>query len=370
MDTKKHLLVFPHQLFRPHPGLEGLSHVAIVEDSLFFGDVHHPMSPHKQKLWLHRASMRKYEAWLQSESFKVEYVEHVDGRDVLGDAIRSMASKGAACVLSLDPHDFLLEKRLGGLCREHDLDLEFLETPMFINSSQENIEYRSGKKRWFMADFYKHQRRRLGVLMDGDDPVGGKWSFDEDNRKKVPRKMLGEIPVLPVIDRTDIDDEAVSHVNDRYSNNPGALDKLHYPTCHEEADRWLDVFLKERFGLFGDYEDAIVKGENSLWHGVLTPMLNIGLLTPDQVVKAALKHGGRHQVPLNSLEGFLRQIIGWREFMRATYVDHGVEMRTGNHGGISGICPRASTMRQPGSIQSTTPSVVFWRRGIATTSSD
>ena len=192
MDTKKHLLVFPHQLFRPHPGLEGLSHVAIVEDSLFFGDVHHPMSPHKQKLWLHRASMRKYEAWLQSESFKVEYVEHVDGRDVLGDAIRSMASKGAACVLSLDPHDFLLEKRLGGLCREHDLDLEFLETPMFINSSQENIEYRSGKKRWFMADFYKHQRRRLGVLMDGDDPVGGKWSFDEDNRKKVREDARGD----------------------------------------------------------------------------------------------------------------------------------------------------------------------------------
>ena len=82
-----------------------------------------------------------------------------------------------------------------------------------------------------------------------------------------------------------------------------------------------------------EYEDAIVKGENWLWHGVLTPMLNIGLLTPDQVVKAALKHGDRHQVPLNSLEGFLRQIIGWREFMRATYVDHGVEMRTGNHWG-------------------------------------
>ena len=104
--------------------------------------------------------------------------------------------------------------------------------------------------------------------------------------------------MLPVIDRTDIDDEAVSHVNDRYSNNPGALDKLHYPTCHEEADRWLDVFLKERFGLFGDYEDAIVKGENSLWHGVLTPMLNIGLLTPDQVV-GGLEAWGQAPVPIH-----------------------------------------------------------------------
>ena len=91
MDTKKHLLVFPHQLFRPHPGLEGLSHVAIVEDSLFFGDVHHPMSPHKQKLWLHRASMQ-IRGMVAVESFKVEYVEHVDGQDVLGDD-PSMASR-------------------------------------------------------------------------------------------------------------------------------------------------------------------------------------------------------------------------------------------------------------------------------------
>ncbi|MDG2095632.1 MAG: cryptochrome/photolyase family protein [Phycisphaerales bacterium] len=326
------LLIFPHQLFRDHPGLEGApSGVVLVEDGLFFGDPHHPMSFHKQKLWLHRASMKKYEAWLLSRSFKVDYAGHETGQDVLGSRVESLALDGVKKLVTLDPHDFLLEKRLGRLCKKHDLDLEVLETSMFLNTAEQNTAYRSGKKRWFMADFYKHQRRRLDVLMDGDDPVGGKWSFDEDNRKKVPKKMLGEIPVLPVIDRTDIDDEAVAHVNDRYAGNPGSLEGLHYPTCHEEADRWLDLFLRERFGLFGDYEDAIVKGENWLWHGVLTPMLNIGLLTPDQIVQAALKYGHKHKVPLNSMEGFLRQIIGWREFMRATYVDHGVEMRTGNH---------------------------------------
>ena len=327
-----HLLIFPHQLFRSHPGLDASpSRVVLVEDALFFGDTHHPMLFHKQKLWLHRASMRKYEVWLRSKSFKVDYIEHETGQDVLGGCVESLASKGVKKLVTLEPHDFLLDKRLRRLCQKHDLDLEVLETPMFINTCEQNAAYRSGKKRWFMADFYKHQRRRLDVLMDGDDPVGGKWSFDEDNRKKVPRKMLGEIPALPVIDRTDVDDEAISHVNDRYSSNPGSLEALHYPTCHEEAERWLDGFLKERFVLFGDYEDAIVKNENWLWHGVLTPMLNIGLLTPDQIVQAALKHGGKHEVPLNSMEGFLRQIIGWREFMRAAYVDHGVEMRTGNH---------------------------------------
>ena len=99
------------------------------------------------------------------------------------------------------------------------------------------------------------------------------------------------------------------------------------------AAQWLNDFLEERFVLFGDYEDAILKGENWLWHSVLTPMLNTGLLTPRQILECALEHAKRADVPMNALEGFIRQLIGWREFMRATYVDHGVEMRTTNHWG-------------------------------------
>ena len=175
------------------------------------------------------------------------------------------------------------------------------------------------------------QRRRLDILMDGDKPLGGKWSYDHDNRKKVPKNMMGSIPVLTHPSTDPIDEEAKAHVLNNYGDNPGKLDTLFYPTSHREAAVWLNRFFTQRFSLFGDYEDAMVQGENWLWHSILTPMLNIGLLTPKQVVDGALAYGEKHDIPLNSLEGFLRQIIGWREFMRATYDDLGVSMRTTNH---------------------------------------
>jgi deoxyribodipyrimidine photolyase-related protein len=182
-----------------------------------------------------------------------------------------------------------------------------------------------------MGDFYKFQRRRLDILMDGDEPVGGKWSFDDDNRKKVPKQLLAEIPSLLKVKFDAIDRAAVDHVEGRFPDNPGSLDELFFPTSHANAKKWLKHFLKERFASFGDYEDAIVQGESWLWHSVVTPSLNTGLLTPNQILKETLAFANKNDVPLNSLEGFLRQIIGWREFMRATYQDLGVKMRTTNH---------------------------------------
>ncbi len=116
-----------------------------------------------------------------------------------------------------------------------------------------------------------------------------------------------------------------------FPDNPGSCASPQYPIDHDGAAEWLDTFLHERFHLFGDYEDAILKGESWLWHSVLTPMLNCGLLTPRQVVNETLAFAEKHDVPVNSVEGFVRQIIGWREFIHATYTDLGVEMRNGNH---------------------------------------
>ena len=332
MPEAEVLLIFPHQLFESHPGLEsGPGCVLLIEDGLFFGDQHHPASMHKQKLWLHRVTMKRCEQDLRDQGFQVEYVEHEDEVDVLDRSLKEIAAGGSGGVVTMEPHDYLLRRRLERSCGRHDLRLRVLDTPMFLNSSEMNADYRSGKKRWFMADFYKHQRKRLDVLMDDGEPSGGQWSFDADNRKKVPKKMLGSIPALPVTSRDSIDEDARLHVAARYEGNPGSLETLFYPSSHESARQWLESFLEERFRLFGDYEDAMVRGENWLWHGVLTPMLNIGLLTPRQVLDAALKHGEEHDVPLNSLEGFVRQLIGWREFMRATYEDLGVQMRTSNH---------------------------------------
>ena len=209
--------------------------------------------------------------------------------------------------------------------------LDTLKTPGFLNTREDNAQFLGARKKWFMAEFYKFQRRRLNVLMAGDLPQGGQWSFDEDNRKKVPARLLSEIPDLPRINRSSADLVARESVNADFPDNYGTLDNLIYPTTHKAAADWLHDFLNERFDRFGDYEDAIVKGESWLWHSVLTPMLNVGLLTPQHVLDAALAHAASSDVPINSLEGFVRQIIGWREFMRATYEDLGGKMRSTNH---------------------------------------
>jgi deoxyribodipyrimidine photolyase-related protein len=329
------LLIFPNQLFREHPGFKlRPSRVVLIEDSLFFGDRNYPATFHKQKLWLHRASMKRYQQWLEEKGISTLYLDYDASKSSLLshlERIKSdMTSTPKKLVVS-DPVDFILEKRLKRFSQQLKLPVEILPTPQFINTPEINQFYRSGKKRWFMADFYKAQRRRLEVLMDGDDPIGGKWSFDEDNRKKVPKKLISEIPTLPNVKHDAVDLEAQDYINQQFEDNLGNLDELFYPTDHASAKSWLKHFLKNRFVNFGPYEDAIVEGQSWLWHSVLTPMLNTGLLTPDQIVKETIAFTRKNDVPINSVEGFLRQIIGWREFIRATYVDLGVEMRTTNH---------------------------------------
>jgi deoxyribodipyrimidine photolyase-related protein len=328
------LLVFPNQLFDKHPGLKlDPSRVLLIEDSLFFGDQHHPANFHRQKLWLHRATMKRYAAKLLDAGHKVEYLPYKQNQslaDRLKDALGKRKKSGTG-LCTVEPTDFILKKRLTVAAEVTGMKLDLLPNPGFINAPEENHEYRSGKNRWFMADFYKWQRKRLNVLIDDGEPEGGQWSFDEQNRKKVPKKMLPSIPDNLKLTRDDFDDEAKSYVEKHFQDNPGQLDQLFYPTSRKDAKRWLNHFLKHRFVEFGPYEDAIVEGESWLWHSVLTPSLNIGLLTPDEVVATTLKFANKNEVPINSVEGFLRQIIGWREFMRVTYEDLGVPMRTTNH---------------------------------------
>lgn len=274
--------------------------------------------------------MKRFAASLSSKSISVDYCEYDDQPNALSRQLGPLIKSGEELVVA-DPMDFILEKRLRQFGQKMKTPIHFVPTPSFLNSRQDNDAYRRGKKRWFMADFYKAQRRRLNLLMDGDEPLGGKWSFDEANRKKVPKTLLKEMPSIPKLKFDEFDSEAKVYVEKRFPDNPGRLNHLYYPTSHRSASKWLDAFLKTRFDRFGDYEDAILEDESWLWHSVLTPMLNVGLLTPKQVVERTIKFSKSNDVPLNSIEGFIRQIIGWREFMRATYEELGVTMRTTNH---------------------------------------
>lgn len=336
------LIVFPHQLFADHPGLDANpDRIVLIEDSLFFGDSRYPMQFHKQKLWLHRASMAKYHSMLEKAGWTVDLNAYQAGGIVLECTLERLAADGVNQVTTCDPVDDVLTKRLGRYCDRLDLNLSVLPTPMFLNTQAQNLDWRSGRKSWFMAEFYKDQRRRLDVLMDGTAPLGGQWSFDEDNRKKVPKSLQADVPQFLARTPDDIETAARDSVLSDFPAAPGSLDQIWWPSDHAEAETWFRWFLQERLERFGPYEDAILKGENLLWHAAITPMLNIGLLTPKQVLDLTLQAHAENDYPLNSAEGFVRQIIGWREFMRATYEDLGVSMRTTNHWGHNRPIPKS-----------------------------
>ena len=326
-------LIFPHQLFAEHPALtDGPTRVVMVQEPLFFGDPVYPAKFHKQKLAFHHATMACHATRLHRQGHEVEEVAYEADAKLLHRTVARLASEGVTGICVAYAHDFILEKRLAKACADAGVELEVCDTPMFLNTPQLNREYRDGKRRWFMADFYQFQRRRLNILIEPDGtPTGGKWSFDHENRKPVPKSKRSDVPQLWPRNATPEEQAARQWVRDNFEDNYGSVDTLWYPIDHDAAADWLAEFLAQRFHLFGDYEDAILRGESLLWHGLLTPMLNVGLLTPRQVVNETLAYAQANDVPLNALEGFIRQIIGWREFMHATYCDLGVTMRTTNH---------------------------------------
>lgn len=352
-------IILPNQLFAEHPCVSKQpDQVVLFEDPLFFGDAVYPANMHKQKLWLHRASMTRYHDDLVARGFKASIWRYEQKAGASLRLFEDLHRRGINQVMMAEPVDLICENRLQAAAKATAIKLDFKPSPGFLNTRSDNLAWSAGHNRWFMAEFYKSQRRRMDVLMDGDKPLGGKWSFDEDNRKKVPKGQLSSLPWIdwPVHDAVDA--AAQVQVLSEFPDALGHLETLYYPTSHKAAANWLAQFLERRFERFGDYEDAIVEGESWLWHGVLTPALNIGLLTPRQIVDATLEHADRKRIPLNSVEGFIRQIIGWREFMRATYDSLGVPMRTTNHwghtrpmpqsfySGTTGICPLDDTIQR------------------------
>ena len=329
-------VVFPSQLFAANPLLnENVERVYLVEDALFFTQLEF----HQQKLVLHRASMRFYEQYLQNRGFAVRYVEsrEVEKTEHLAEILQTeKVSQAIFC----DVADDWLESRFVKSCERFGIQTTRFDTPQFLNTRQNLNRYFGKKSRFYMENFYEYERRRLGVLLDGNGkPVGGRWNFDDENRKKLPRKI--EIPAVSKPAHNEFVREAINYVNQNFSKNPGRAEDFWFSTTFAEADSWLDEFLRERFQNFGAYEDAISKNEPHLFHAVTSHAINSGLLTPRQILDRALSYADEHNVPMNSLEGFVRQIIGWREFNRGCYEQIGRKQRTSNFFNHTNKLPRS-----------------------------
>ncbi|TLU98257.1 cryptochrome/photolyase family protein [Dyadobacter luticola] len=320
-------LVFPHQLFEKNPAIHAGRDIVLVEETLFFNQFHF----HKHKLAYHRATMQTYRQFLESKAHKTGYIEAHKNHSDIRKLIPYLQNKGVTEIHYVDVTDDWLQKRLENACKKANIELIRYETPMFLNSSEDLEAYFGNKKKYFQADFYSYQRKKLKILVDeSSDPTGGKWSFDTENRLKFPKKQTP--PDIDFPEKNEIWKEACEYIEKHYPKNYGDIPaEIQFPTDFEHSKFWLRQFLKKRFQDFGKYEDAIVTDQHFLHHSVMTPMLNTGLLTPKYVISETLQFAESENIPINSLEGFVRQIIGWREYMHGVYEFKGSKQRTRNY---------------------------------------
>jgi len=329
-------ILFPHQLFEQNPLIEKKADtIYLVEEWLYFKQFNF----HQQKIFFHRASMKAYQSHLLSLNIKVEYIDSFNDLSDIRKLIAHLKSIGVDGFAYIDTTDQWLEQRMQKACEQHGVAAHKNNSPLFLLTSEENAHYFSGRKRMFQTDFYKNQRQQRNILMDTDKiPMGGKWTFDDENRLKYPKGKTP--PPVHFLASNQLHDEAAQYVRQYFPDNYGNLNpQFIYPTNFADSKQWLKTFFATRFAAFGAYEDSIVTKEIFLHHGVLTPMLNVGLLTPQYVIDEALAYASAHDIPINSLEGFIRQILGWREFIRAVYELKGNEERTRNYWGFTRKIP-------------------------------
>ena len=332
------VILFPHQLYFEFPDvIHQETPIFLVEEFLFFKQYRF----HKQKLTFHRASMKAYAHERTKNGFRVSYIEANSPQAEARHLLTYLQNQGYQNILAFEPDDYLLKKRLVKSAEKLSLTIHFFENQLFINSVAELKTYQSSTKKLFQTDFYIHQRKKYQILLDDSgSATGGKWSFDADNRKKYPSSK--KPPGLNFPEPSAYLEEAKGYVQENYPSNPGDINSpFIYPITPNEAKKWLIDFLEERFNEFGPYEDAIVAKEHLLHHALLTPMLNTGILKPMEVLEAAIAYAKDNNIEINNLEGFVRQILGWREFVRYVYGLKGVEQRTRNFWGFERKMPKS-----------------------------
>ncbi len=316
-------LILPNQLFKSHPAVKKGRPIWIAEEFLFFKI----QSFHRQRLILLRAAMKEYEAFLKKQGHEVHYIE---SRELVnrGDLFKLLAKTKLKEWHLAEETDSWLTIDLQKGARKYGWNLHIYHSPMFLCTPEELNHFFDEKSHYSMAPFYAYQRKKLNILMKDGKPEGGRFSFDAENRKKIPKTL--SLPDYPIPDQSKEIREAIAYVESNFPDAIGNKTPFLYPYTFKQSEEALSDFIENRLSQFGDYEDAIVKNESFIFHSVLTPSLNIGLITPQQIIDLVMSAWEKKKIPINSAEGFIRQIIGWREFIRACYLQQGNTQRTRN----------------------------------------
>jgi len=275
---------------------------------------------HRQKIALVLSAMRHFARALAARGVRVDYVrlEDPDNTGSLrGEVVRAVRRHGAARVVATEPGEWRVREDMLGWSEAACVPVELRDDDRFVCSVAAFAAWSEGRRTLRLEHFYREMRRRTGLLMEDGQPVGGRWNFDAENRKRLPTGLRPPAPfrVAPdAITRTVIDLVAA-----RFPDHWGGLDAFAWPVTAAEAEAALDRFIADRLPHFGDFQDAMAEGEATLFHSLLSTSLNLGLLLPLQVCRRAEAAWRAGQAPLNAVEGFIRQILGWREYVRGLY---------------------------------------------------
>ena len=285
---------------------------------------------HKSKIALFFNAMRSFRDSLEAANIDCIYY---DFNNKFEDSyIKKLSSEikdnKFSCIRFFEIEDKPFENEVMQMISDLNIKCEVLNTPMFLDSRESFKNFVGDKKFLLQANYYKKARKEMDILIENQKPVGGKWSFDDENRKKLPKGYI--IPKLPVIKERVDSDEISNFINTEFNDHPGNINNI-FPYSTEQALDWLDTFFEERFKDFGPYEDAIFMGEHFQLHSALSSSMNLGIITPQQIITKARDYAEANDIPLNSLEGFVRQIIGWREFIRGIYQNFSEKMIDSNY---------------------------------------
>ncbi len=278
---------------------------------------------HKKKIVLVLSGMRHFAAALRERGVRVDYVtldDPANTHSLRGEMLRALERHRPGRVVVTEPGEWRLSEDMRHWQEVAGLEVEVRDDTRYLCRIQEFIAWARGKRSLRMEFFYRDMRRRYGFLMDGETPVGDRWNFDRENRKALPRGMVA--PETPVFPPDAVTSEVIALVEARFGEHFGSALDFSLPVTAAQAEAALEDFIRHRLPGFGDWQDAMKTGEVALFHALLSTSLNLGLLDPRRICAAAEAAFRAEHAPLHAVEGFIRQILGWREFVRGIYWLH------------------------------------------------
>jgi len=329
------LIVLGDQLDRAHPVLaeldRGRDRVLFVEAR---GEASHVWS-HKARIALFFAAMRSFAAELRAQGCDVEYLRiGTHGHDSLASAWRAVLARDKPLrAAATEPGDWRVLADLQRVCAETSTPLDIRPDPRFVCSTRDFAQWAGERASLRMEFFYRWMRRRENVLMDGSEPAGGRWNFDAENRRAFGRAGPGEIPEPPRFAPDAVTREAIEDVSRHFADHPGSLARFAWPVTPAQSKEALRSFVEQRLAAFGEHQDAMWDTMPFGWHSLLSAAMNLKLLDPRQAIAAAERAWREGRAPLASVEGFVRQVLGWREFVRGVYWRDMPGLAAANHFG-------------------------------------